>query len=142
MRQASAESIGALGLSRNSRPKGVTILAILEAVIGIYFLVTGFNDFVHVTATIRTLTYFVPSSVIQMIPRLLGVALMITGVVSLLLAWGLWTGKAWAWRLALIFVIVGAIVNLLSFHLIGVVIDAVIVYYLTRPTVKQSFTKQ
>jgi hypothetical protein len=47
----------------------------------------------------------------------------------------------WAWRAALIFVILGVIVNLLSFHLIGVVIDAVIVYYLTRSTVKQFFTK-
>jgi lipoprotein signal peptidase len=110
-------------------------------VIGIYFLVTGFIEFVFVTATIRTLAYIVPSNVIQMIPRLLGIVLMITGVVSFLLAWGLMTGKVWAWRAALIFVIVGAIANLLSFHLIGVVIDAIIVYYLTRPTVKQFFTK-
>jgi lysylphosphatidylglycerol synthetase-like protein (DUF2156 family) len=109
-------------------------------VIGIYFLVTGFSEF-FVTATIRTLAYYIPSSIIPIIPRLLGMMLVIIGIVSLLLAWGLMTGKVWAWGAALIFVILGAIVNLLSFHLIGVVIDAVIVYYLTRSAVKQFFTK-
>jgi hypothetical protein len=30
---------------------------------------------------------------------------------------------------------------LMSFHVIGIIIDAVIIYYLTRPNVKQFFTK-
>jgi hypothetical protein len=76
-----------------------------------------------------------------MIPRFLGVVLIIIGLVSLVLAWGLWTGKGWARMVALIFAILGIVVNLVSFHIIGVAIYAIVVFYLTRPAIKQFFTK-
>lgn len=123
----------------SGRPKGVTILAILEVVIGIYFLVTGFGEFFG--GAINPFAYHIPPSVISIIFRVLGATRIILGFVSLLLAWGLWTGKRWARMAALIFAILSIIENLISLHFIGVVIGAIIVYYLTRPTVKQWFTK-
>ena len=128
-------------MSTESRPMGVTILAILEVLGGVFSLVTGISEF-FVAAIIRGLGgYGIPSDVIRMIPSVVGTVLIIIGLVSLLLAWGLWTGKGWAWMVALIFAILSIIVSLISFHLIKLVIDAIIVYYLTRPNVKKFFKK-
>ena len=128
-------------MSSKGRPTGVTILAILEAIAGIYYLVTGFGDFVA-TAIIRTLAGSgIPSDILPLISRSVGAVLLIFGLVSLLLAWGLWTGKGWARMIALVIAILSIIASLISFHLIGVVIDGIIIYYLTRPNVKQFFTK-
>jgi uncharacterized membrane protein YidH (DUF202 family) len=121
---------------------GITILAILETLVGIYYLATGFAE-LFVAATIRSLSYFgISSSGMAMIPRVLGTVLIIIGLVSLVLAWGLWTGKRWARMCALIFAILSIIMSLIAFHIIGLVIDVIIVYYLTRPNVKQFFTKK
>lgn len=131
----------ALGLSNKDRPMGVTILAILEAVVGLYYLVAGFGEIVA-ASIIRSLTLAaIPSTILPMIPRVLGAALVLIGLLSIVLAWGLWTGKSWARNVALVFAILAIIVSLLSFHIIGLVIDVIIVYYLTRPNIKQFFTK-
>ena len=128
-------------MSSKNRPTGVTILTILEALGAIYFLLIGFTEF-FATATIRSLAYFgIAHSVFTLIPRIIGTALLILGLVSIVLAWGLWIGKGWVRMIALVFAILGIIINLMSFHVIGIIIDAVIVYYLTRPNVKQFFTK-
>jgi hypothetical protein len=128
-------------LSREGRPTGVAILAILEAIAGVYYLVTGFGE-ITAASIIGTLARSgIPSDIIPLIPRFLGVLLIIFGLVSLLLAWGLWTGKGWARMTALVFAILSIIVSLISFHIIGLVIDIIIVYYLTRSNVKQFFTK-
>ncbi|MGA3405208.1 MAG: hypothetical protein ABSD49_05715 [Candidatus Bathyarchaeia archaeon] len=128
-------------MSSVGRPTGVAILAILEAIAAVYYLVTGFGEFIA-TSILRTLARSgIPSDIIPLIPRFVGAVLIIFGLVSLLLAWGLWTGKGWARMTALVFAILSIIVSLISFHLIGLVIDVVIIYYLTRPNVKQFFTK-
>jgi len=130
-----------LGLSSEGRPTGISILAILEAIIGVYYLVTGFAEFT--SAIIRSLTLSsYPYETIHLIHSILGTMLIIVGLISILLAWGLWTGKGWARMVALVFAILGIIMDLIPpFHIIGLVIEAVIVYYLTRPNVKQFFTK-
>jgi len=125
----------------SSRPMGVTILAILEALAGLYYLITGVGDFIA-AAVIRSLMLAgMPSEIVPMLPRVVGSMLIIFGLLSLLLAWGLWVGKGWARMTALVFAIVAIILSILSFHLIGIIIDALIIYYLTRPNVKQFFTK-
>ncbi|HMK83714.1 MAG TPA: hypothetical protein VK503_08350 [Candidatus Bathyarchaeia archaeon] len=128
-------------MSSKSRPTGVTVLAILEALGALYFLLIGSTEFFG-TATIRSLTYLgIARSVFALIPRVIGTVLLIIGLVSIILACGLWIGKGWARIVALVFAVLGIIINLMSFHVIGIIIDAIIVYYLTRPNVKQFFTK-
>lgn len=129
-------------MSSEGRPTGVAILAILEAFVGVYYLITGFGEFVA-AAVIRSLTLSgITHDVMAMIPRVLGTMLMIVGLLSILLAWGIWTGKGWARMVALVFAIVAIILSLISLHFVGLVIDVIIVYYLTRPNVKQFFTKK
>lgn len=125
-------------LSSEGRPMGVTILSILEAIVGVYYLVTGLGEFLS-SAIIRSLAG-IPSEIIPMIPRVLGAVLILFGLVSILLAWGLWTGKGWARMVALVFAILGIILNLVSFHIIGLVLDVILIYYLTRSNVKKFFT--
>ncbi|MGD0422433.1 MAG: hypothetical protein ABSA92_03120 [Candidatus Bathyarchaeia archaeon] len=122
-------------MTGEGRPTGVTILAILEAIAGVYYLATGFN--VSIYRTLVRLAFGIAS--IDSI--FVGAALIIIGLVSLFLAWGLWTGKGWARMTALVFAILSLIVSLISRNLFGLVIDLIIVYYLTRPNVKQFFTK-
>src|SRR5208337_3186363 len=127
-------------MSSEGRPTGVAILAILEAIAGVYYLVTGFGEFLA-SAIIRSLSGIAPD-IIPMIPHVLGSLLIFVGLLSLLLAWGIWTGKGWARMVALVFAILAIILSLISFHIVGLVIDVIIVYYLTRPNVKQFFTKK
>jgi len=129
-------------MSSEGRPTGVAILAILEAFVGVYYLITGFGEFVA-AAVIRSLALSgITHDVMTMIPRVLGTMLMIVGLLSILLAWGIWTGKGWARMVALVFAIVAIILSLISLHFVGLVIDVIIVYYLTRPNVKQFFPKK
>jgi hypothetical protein len=121
---------------------GVAILAILEAIVGVYFIVTGISDFLA-AAIIRSLVLSgISSNIIPVIPRVLGAMLIIVGLLSIFLAGGLWAGKGWARMVALAFAILAIILSLISFHIIGLLIDIIIVYYLTRPNVKQFFTKK
>ena len=122
-------------MTGEGRPTGVAILAILEAIAGVYYLVTGFS--VSIYRTLIRLAFGIAS--IDSI--FVGAALIIIGLVSLFLAWGLWTGKGWARMTALVFAILSLIVSLISRNLFGLIIDLIIVYYLTRPNVKQFFTK-
>ena len=67
------------------------------------------------------------------------------GVLSLILAYGLWNGRSWAWTWTLIFSIGALIISIIGIAvgigIIGIVIYAVVIYYLTRARVKALFGK-
>jgi hypothetical protein len=75
------------------------------------------------------------------------IILIIVAVVEFLMAWGLLGGKGWAWTLTLVFTSLAIVLGLFSlmyptaFNLIGLAIDALIIYYLFRPDVKAFFRK-
>ncbi len=76
-----------------------------------------------------------------------GVVLTILGLIGLVIGWGLWTLQPWARVLALVFVILAFVVNLASIvagnfggGVVGVIIDLLLLWYLTRPGVKAAFT--
>jgi uncharacterized membrane protein (DUF2068 family) len=70
------------------------------------------------------------------------------GVVGLFIAWGLITGKGWAWIITIIVTIIMAIVNIIQLvngryeHVIGLIINGVILYYMYRPQVKAYFGRK
>ena len=76
-----------------------------------------------------------------------GAIMFILGIVMLGLAWGLWTGKGWAWTLAVVFIVIGIIVGVAQmiaggYHgILTLIIQVIIVYYLFRPKVKAYFGK-
>jgi uncharacterized membrane protein (DUF2068 family) len=112
------------------RPIGVTIIALLAILGGIAFLASGFG------------TLFIPLAGI-----FIGSGLFILGLAYLLMAYGLWKGKGWAWTLTLILSGIGIIVGIGSIvvgnlgSIFHIIINAIIIYYLYRPNVQAFFNK-
>ena len=77
-----------------------------------------------------------------------GVFFLIMAIVSLLLAWAFLKGKNWARLLAIIFLVLSIIGNLIGVLggvslitvAISILLPLLIVWYLFRPKVKQWFT--
>jgi hypothetical protein len=67
-----------------------------------------------------------------LIPVLLIAGLIAAGV-------GLLQGRQWAWWLAMVVVGISALFNLLAFNLIGLLIDALVIFLLTRPSTRARF---
>jgi hypothetical protein len=67
-----------------------------------------------------------------LIPVLLVAGLIAAGV-------GLLRGRPWAWWLAMVVIGISALFNLLAFNLIGLLIDALVIFLLTRPSTRARF---
>jgi uncharacterized membrane protein HdeD (DUF308 family) len=111
--------------SQKQRPLGVTIVAILTAIGGLIFLGSGL--FLLIVG--------------------IGVILLALGIAYLVMAYGLWNGRGWAWTITLILSVIGIVVAIASIvagnvsAIISIIIHAVVIYYLYRPTVKAFFGK-
>jgi len=75
------------------------------------------------------------------------------GILSLIVAWGLWKAKGWGWTLFLVTTLVGLVVvstNVLGqpsmgqlyYDIFGIALDLVFIYYVTRRRVMDYFGKQ
>jgi hypothetical protein len=135
-------------MEKRERPLGVTILAILEAIGGIIYLA----GILIIGLFLEMIREFMPGTMpgagflkgfIGLIVLIATIVLLILGLVSFLLAYGLWTGKGWAWTLTFIFSIIGILLGLISLPsgIISILINVLILYYLTRPHVKAFFGK-
>jgi uncharacterized membrane protein HdeD (DUF308 family) len=109
---------------QQNRPLGVTIIAILMIIVGILSIAGGAILFL-----------------------LGGFVLVAVGIASIVVAYGLWKAKRWAWTITLILSAIGVISGITylalgKFQGIGnVIINGVIIYYLFRPNVKAFFGK-
>jgi hypothetical protein len=52
---------------------------------------------------------------------------------------GLLQGRQWAWWLAMVVIGLSALFDLLSFNIIGLLIDALVIFLLTRPATRARF---
>ena len=72
---------------------------------------------------------------------------MVIGIAFLVLAYGLWRGKRWAWTVTLILSVIGIILAIASLAvgnmgaIVSIIINSVVIYYLYRPNVKAFFGK-
>jgi uncharacterized membrane protein HdeD (DUF308 family) len=111
--------------SQKHRPVGVTIVAILTVIGGLIFL--GFG-----------LLFLIFG---------IGIILLALGIAYMVMAYGLWKGKGWAWTITLILSAIGIVVALISIAagnigaIFSIVIHGVVIYYLYRPNVKAFFGK-
>jgi hypothetical protein len=138
--------------SMTKRPTGVTIIAILNIIGGIIMLVGGIG-----AAAVGALLPSLPISEgdLSGVPPMLlgagaiavGVILIIIGILSFVVAYGLLKGMGWAWTLTLVLSIISIVLNAISLAtgnvggIISIIISAIIVYYLYRPHVKAFFGK-
>jgi hypothetical protein len=137
---------------RKKRPTGVTVVAILEVLGGISGLAAG-NIVMSILATMsgtgggvtgRVASGFgILGGFFAAAGGLIAGILFLAGIADFFIAYGLLKGSSSAWTLCLLLAIIGIALGiiLLPIGIISITADAVIVYYLTRPHVKQFFGK-
>lgn len=123
-----------------SRPFGVTIIAIAILIIiaGVISLFIGIG-----AVAIGPL--------IGLVFVVIGAISLALGVAYLVMAYGLWKGKGWAWTISTIILFIGIVIDIISLprrstgdivsSIVSIAINAVILYYLYRPHVKAYFGK-
>ncbi|MEM4311191.1 MAG: hypothetical protein QXX95_02240 [Nitrososphaerales archaeon] len=121
-----------------SRPLGLTLLSLLIALLGTISLIGSI-----------VLLYFSFSNSSSSPFLILSLLLLLIGSSYLVLAYGVWVGKSWAWTVTAIFTIFGSLFNFISlivlfinfFNLIALILNLLILYYIFRPKVKAFFGK-
>jgi len=114
------------------RPTGVTILAVLEIISGIFAIAGG--AFFATMSGMMGFDFAAYSGAISGVMIALGIA-------SFVMAWGLLKGKSWAWTITLIITVISLAFDAVSINVVGIIINAIILYYLYRPHVKAYFGK-
>jgi len=135
----------------NSRPTGVTILAVLQIIGGILSLIFGVSSLLFGGLMVASDAAANTGAEIDPGPILLvaGLVAIVSGLIGLIAGYGLFTLKGWGWTLALVFSVLNIIRSLLGMFqggnvvgaIIGIVISGLIIYYLMTPTVKRAFGK-
>jgi hypothetical protein len=121
-------------MAEKARPLGVTIIGILWILAG---LLTAIGGGVGGAAL----------AIIGLgsLGAAVGVILVIIGLVFIALGVGCFKGWPWVWPVGVIFTIIGIVINLLSIlsntasAIIGILIDIIILWYLSQPQVKAWF---
>jgi hypothetical protein len=138
-----------------ARPTGVTIIAILNIIGGILMVVGGLSSMALGAVLPLQQQNTVPGADASSIPADLlgggaiavGAVLLGLGVLSSIVAYGLLTGKSWAWPLTVVLAIISIVLNVISLvagnvgAIVSIAISAVILYYMHRPQVKAYFGK-
>ena len=154
-------------MQTQSRPRGVSIIAILIIIAGVLSLVVGIGlvvigPFIMNVSPNSNLGSQIEPHILGLVLVVFGAILLALGVAYLVMAYGLRKGKGWAWTISIIVLFIGNAVNIISLsttsagvfsnggsnHLgnivsgiVGIGISAFIVYYLYRPHVKAYFGK-
>ncbi len=136
--------------SMQQRPTGITILAVLSAIVGVLGLfgslaLIGLGGLVGGIAASELGT--AAGAALGGLAVIGGLILLVGSVLNLVFAYGAWNLRPWAWVLGLIaegLALVSAVVGILNTGDIGsqilnIVIPAIIIYYLMTPDVKKAF---
>jgi len=138
-------------VSGKNRPTGVTVMGVLQILAGFGSLGLGFM----LAATYAFLGSLMASGAegvafsagfggfLVVAGALIGGILIVIGIANLVIAYGLFKGKSWAWMLCLIFAVISAVSGILTFPvgIVTILFNALIIYYLTRRNVKVYFGK-
>jgi hypothetical protein len=109
------------------RPIGITIIAILIVFGAIAFLVSGL---------------FLIGSIFE-----ISIIWLALGIGYLVMAYGLWKGKGWAWAAVVMLSIIGIIMSVVSIvagnigGIIGLAINGIYLWYIMRSTTRAYFGK-
>jgi hypothetical protein len=123
------------------RPTGVTILGVLFVIAGAFTLLGGQTALAQESGSILTVLG------VLLIP--LGIEILC--IASFVVAYSLFEGKRWAWSVAVVLSIIGLVVNVVSLvtasmlpmaaAVVGVAVNAIVLYYLSKRNVRQYFGK-
>lgn len=121
-------------IKKKKTPLGIIIITVLTVISGLILFAMSFASLI-ILAPLDPL-------------RLMGsMFLLVLGYASIVVSFGLYKGKGWSWTLLLILSGFGAagyllnIVNGQTFSVVGLVINAIIIYYLYKPQIRKFFGK-
>jgi uncharacterized membrane protein (DUF2068 family) len=97
-------------MTPSGRPVGITVLTILQVISGIAEVGLG----IILVLGYVVLTALAGGSLFATALLLLGIVAFGLGVLSFVLAYGLWAGKGWGWVLSIVVAIIGLIFGVLS----------------------------
>ena len=147
-------------VQRRSRPIGITLLAILQGITSFFtllggaallllsaFFATGGWDLIpeeELAEALQQIPWASTFTSVQFFALTttflagIGLVLLILAILGFLMTWGLWSGKSWARIITMILAVIGVITGIFNLpgSLISILINVVILYYLTRPHIK------
>ena len=130
-------------VAQKVRLTGVTVVAVLNGIMSILFLLGGLILMVAAPLIGAFMPVGMPSgaAAIAAIIGIVGIVVLIFGALGIVVTWGMWSGKSWAWWLTTIFSVIGALGGLFSMPagIAALVIYGAIIYYFTRPHVKEFY---
>jgi hypothetical protein len=124
-----------------SRPLGVTVLAVLALIAAIPALVGGL-------ALVGVATFGESVPVPDTFMYAVGAGTLLYAGLSLVLAYGFWTTRSWAWVAGIALQVLGIVTAVMQFAngerylasmILGLVLPAAILLYLFQPRVKAAF---
>jgi len=124
-----------------SRPTGVTILALLAFLAAFPALVAGL-------ALVGVATFVEAVPVPDTFMYAVGAGTLIYAGLSLVLAYGFWTMRSWAWIVGIALQVLGIVTavsqyangeRFLGSLVVGLILPAAILYYLLQPHIKTAF---
>lgn len=130
-----------------ARPTGITILAILAMIGGIFGLLGGLAA-MGLGGLAGGLIGGAEGAAVGGLVIIAGIVTLLGGIVYLAFAYGAWTLRPWGWALGVVGSLWGIVSAVLSFLgndgsfvslLIGLAISGGILYYLNQPHVKAAF---
>jgi multisubunit Na+/H+ antiporter MnhG subunit len=123
-------------------------MAVLQVLGGLVFCGLGalmmvFAGFMGTGGLIPDIPIF-PAFVGGVVIGIIGGIMLVIGILGFAVAYGYWNGRGWAWTLGMVITVISLILDLLSLPegALGLIINALIIYYLTRPYVKRWFGKK
>jgi integral membrane sensor domain MASE1 len=128
------------------RPTGLTILALLFIIAGAFTLLAGIT-------TLETALAQASGPILTDLEALfIPLGIEILCIASFVVALGLFTGRSWwVWLVAVVLSIIGLVVNVISLvtasmlpmaaAVVGIAINAIVMYYLSKRNVRQYFGK-
>ena len=132
---------------RPVRPLGVVILTVLQ-------VISGIGDvFIGILLLFRSLALGVPGGgLVADAFLLLGILAFALGTFSFVLAYGLWSGKGWAWSLSIIGATIGLVLGVLGLvvsglkpesitDLIPIILSVLVLAYLYTSSVRAYFCR-
>jgi hypothetical protein len=147
-------------VQRRSRPGGITLLTILQGITSVIMLLGGAALLVLSAFFAAGGWNLIPeeelADAFQQIPwgstftsvqffalttaflAGVGLVLLILSILGFIMTWGLWSGKSWARLITMILAVISIVTGIFSLpgSLISILIEIVILYYLTRPHIK------
>lgn len=128
--------------SGSARPLGITVLAVLSFLGGLFLLLGGLGS-------LGLGVFLAAAAGVGFLFQILGLLALALGVFELAVGYGFWTLKPWAWTFAFVAFAIGILLDILRFFswggygfsniLISIVLAGIVIYYLNQPTIRQAF---